>query len=80
MITMEAIVRAARLSPTVGPFTIRRLMLRAGVLSSEGYSETDLRKALPGIEAELVEILPPAEAATARRDLGLLAGSIPRSG
>ena len=74
MIAMEEVVRAARLAPSVGPFTIRRLMFRAGVFSSDGFSAEELSRALPGIHAELGEILPAGELAAARRDLDALLG------
>ncbi len=69
---MEDLVRAARLGPSVGPFTIRRLMFREGIFSSEGYSADEVALVLPAIEAELVDILSPAELVNARRDLAAL--------
>ena len=69
MISMDEVVRAARLAPSVGPFTIRRLMFRAGVFTADGFSSEELTRALPGIHAELAEILSPAEYQVARRAL-----------
>ena len=64
---MEELVRAARLAPSVGPFTLRRLLLRARVFSSGPYSADEIRVALPGIQAELREILPADEFVQAQR-------------
>jgi hypothetical protein len=72
MISMEDLVRATRLAPSVGPFTIRRLMFRAGIFASDGFSVADVQRARPAIEAELQEILSPADRAAAQRDLTAL--------
>ena len=60
MIKMEALVRAAHLAPSVGPFTIRRLLFRAGVFSADDFSAEEIRSALPIIEDELRELLAPS--------------------
>jgi hypothetical protein len=66
---MSDLVRAARLAPSVGPFTIRRLLFRAGIFQSDGFERDDIVGALPIIEAELVEFLSAADLVAARRDL-----------
>ena len=72
MISMDDLVRAARLAPSVGPFTIRRLMFRAGIFASDGFSAADVQRARPAIEAELKEILSAGDLANAQRDLAAL--------
>jgi hypothetical protein len=57
VITLDELVRAARLAPSVGPFTLRRLFLRVRVFSSGSYSVEQVRTALPEIQRELREIL-----------------------
>lgn len=74
MITMAELVRAAHLAPSVGPFTIRRLLFRSGIFSSDNFDPDDVRRALPIIDAELRDILQPAELESARRELNALAG------
>jgi hypothetical protein len=75
MISMEDLVRVTRLAPSVGPFTIRRLMFRAGIFASDGFSAADVQRARPAIEAELHEILSPSDRAAAERDLAALLAS-----
>jgi hypothetical protein len=58
---MDELVRAARLAPSVGPFTLRRLFLRARIFASGTYTADDVRAALPGIHEELQEILQPED-------------------
>jgi hypothetical protein len=61
VITLDELVRAARLAPSVGPFTLRRLFLRVRVFASGSYSAEQVRTALPQIQGELREILSPAD-------------------
>jgi hypothetical protein len=72
MISMASLVRAAHLAPSVGPFTIRRLMFRAGIFSADNFAPADVQRALPMIDAELREILSPQELEAARRELAAL--------
>ena len=72
MIKMNALVRAAHLAPSVGPFTIRRLLFRAGIFSADDFSPDDIRSALPMIEEELKGILSPNDLAAARIELANL--------
>ena len=61
MITLDELVRVARLAPSVGPFTLRRLFLRVRVFASGTYSAEQVRTALPEIQRELREILSPGD-------------------
>jgi hypothetical protein len=61
VIALDELVRAARLAPSVGPFTLRRLFLRVRVFASGSYSAEQVRTALPQIQGELREILSPAD-------------------
>jgi hypothetical protein len=72
MIKMDALVRAAHLAPSVGPFTLRRLFFRAGIFASDNFSTDDLRTAMPMIEDELKDMLSAGELEAARRDLARL--------
>lgn len=70
---MAALVRAAHLAPSVGPFTIRRLLFRAAIFQSDSFERDEIVRALPIIEAELTQFLSAAELMAAKRDLrGLL--------
>lgn len=72
MITLDELVRASRLAPSVGPFTLRRLFLRARIFASGTYTAEDVRTALPGIRRELQDILPPEEFRQASQSLDAL--------
>lgn len=72
MITLDELVRAARLAPSVGPFTLRRLFLRARIFASGTYTADDVRAALPGIHGELQEILTPDDFRQACQSIDLL--------
>jgi hypothetical protein len=61
VITLEELVRTARLAPSVGPFTLRRLFLRVRVFANGTYSAEEVRTALPEIRGELREILSAAD-------------------
>jgi len=71
---MSDLVRAAHLAPSVGPFTIRRLLFRAGVFKSDQFERSEIVPALPIIEAELKEFLSANELVAAKRDLRALLG------
>ena len=72
---MSELVRAAHLAPSVGPFTIRRLLFRAGIFDTDHFNRDDLRRALPIIEGELREFLAPGDFANAQRDLRAVIGA-----
>jgi hypothetical protein len=61
VIALDELVRAVRLAPSVGPFTLRRLFLRVRVFASGTYSAEEVRTALPEIHGELREILSPGD-------------------
>jgi hypothetical protein len=61
VITLDELVQVARLAPSVGPFTLRRLFLRVRVFATGAYTTEEVRTALPEIRRELREILPPAD-------------------
>jgi hypothetical protein len=72
VITLEELVHAARLAPSVGPFTLRRLFIRVRVFASVTYSTEEVRTALPEIRGELREILPPGEYVAAMQGIDAL--------
>jgi hypothetical protein len=61
VIALDELVRMARLAPSVGPFTLRRLFLRVRVFANGSYSAEQVRTALPEIQRELREILSAAD-------------------
>jgi hypothetical protein len=61
VITLDELVLVAHLTPSVGPFTLRRLFLRVRVFANGTYRTEEVRTALPEIRRELLEILPPAD-------------------
>ena len=71
---MSDLVRAAHLAPSVGPFTIRRLLFRAAIFQSDSFERDEIVGALPIIEAGLTEFLSTTELVTAKRDLRVLLG------
>jgi hypothetical protein len=73
VIALADIVRAAHLAPSVGPFTIRRLLFRASIFQPDAFERDEIVRALPIIEAELTEFLSAGDLMAAKRDLrGLL--------
>jgi hypothetical protein len=60
----EAVVEACDLG-MVGPFALRRMLRRVGVLDPDALSREDLERALPHIDEVLRLYLPP-EVASAR--------------
>jgi hypothetical protein len=78
---MSDLVRAAHLAPSVGPFTIRRLLFRASIFKSDAFERDEIVRALPIIEAELTEFLSAGDLAAAKRDLrGLLGLPVENAG
>lgn len=73
MIRVSELAAATQLAPSVAPFTLRRLLLRARLFATEEISGDDLRRAFPVLEAGLQEMLTPAEHGRAMQALkGLL--------
>jgi hypothetical protein len=72
VITLDELVHTARLAPSVGPFTLRRLFLRVRVFESGTYSAEQVRTALPEIRGELREILSPADYVAATQGIDVL--------
>ena len=66
-------VRASRLAKLVAPFTMTRLLVRAGVQPAR-LTEQDLQRALPVIEEGLGVYLDPDDLQRAMNDLRELAG------
>jgi hypothetical protein len=71
----EEVVAASRLTPRVAPFTVRRLLMRAGVVPPENVTPDELRAALPAFrdglgvyleDAEIPEVLSDLETLTRR--------------
>lgn len=68
----DRVVAASRLSRAIAPFTITRLLVRAGVVPSE-LTREDLVAALPTLGEGLAVYLPPEEVDAALRDIEALA-------
>lgn len=69
----DAVVHACDLG-MVGPFALRRMLRRVGVLDPETLSREDLGRALPHVEEVLRLYLPPEVAADKARQIRLLLG------
>jgi hypothetical protein len=68
----DGIVAASGLTPVIAPYTIRRLLLRAGIVPPEQVTTDELRQILPTLVGELRVYLGQEEheaAATALRTL-----------
>ena len=65
MIRIDELTAATQLAPSVAPFTLRRLFLRARLFVSDTIAAEDLRRALPVLEAGLREVLTPGDHQTA---------------
>lgn len=71
----DRIVEATGLHPAVGPFTVRRLLMRAGLSDPSRVTPADLEAALPLFAAGLERFLETAEFRRALQTLRALANA-----
>lgn len=69
---LERVVRATRLNMLIAPFTVRRLLIKAGV-NPKRLDRAAVEKALPTFAEGLPTFLPPDEVEGALADLRALA-------
>ena len=71
----DEVVRASRLQAVIAPYTIRRLLVRSGVVPAENVTAADLERVMPNIEKGLRVFLADDELQDAMREIRALARS-----